>query len=132
MALRSSYPVLATRDVGGAARFWTELFGFEPTFTSEWYVSLRRDAWEIAVLDADHTTIPPTHRGRTSAGVLINLEVEDVDAEHERLRDLVPIVLPLRSEPFGQRHFIAQGPDGVLVDVITPIPPSAEFAAAFA
>ncbi|MEO0913921.1 MAG: glyoxalase, partial [Pseudomonadota bacterium] len=36
------------------------------------------------------------------------------------------------SEPFGQRHFITQAPCGALIDVITPIPPSAEFAAQFA
>jgi hypothetical protein len=60
------------------------------------------------------------------------VEVDDVDAEHARVRDQVRVVLPLRSEAFGERHFIAEGPDGVLVDVITPIPPSGEFADAFA
>ncbi|MFS0705392.1 hypothetical protein AB6N23_12795 [Cellulomonas sp. 179-A 9B4 NHS] len=58
--------------------------------------------------------------------MLVNLEVDD--AEHERVRDLVRVVLPLRSVSFGQRHFIAEGPDGVLVDVITPIPPTGEYA----
>jgi hypothetical protein len=37
----------------------------------------------------------------------------------------------LRSEDFGQRHFLVAAPDGVLVDVITPIEPSAEFAAQY-
>ena len=32
-------------------------------------------------------------------------------------------------EAFGQRHFIPADPNGVLIDVIKPIPPSAEFAA---
>ncbi|MFC8193138.1 VOC family protein [Cellulomonas sp. NPDC057328] len=131
MHLQSSYPVLMTRDVAVAARFWTDTFGFEPTFSSDWYVSLRRGTWELAVLDADHRTVPAAHRGRTAAGVLVNLEVDDVDAEHERVRDLVRVVLPLRSEAFGQRHFIAEGPDGVLVDVITPIPPTGEYADSF-
>ena len=38
----------------------------------------------------------------------------------------------LTDEAFGQRHFITADPNGVLIDVITPIPPSAEFAAAYA
>ncbi len=42
------------------------------------------------------------------------------------------VLLPLRDEAFGQRHFIVAGPGGVLVDVVTPIPPSAEFAALYA
>ena len=60
--------------------------------------------------------------------MLINFEVEDVDAEYAKaVASGVPILQSLRSEPFGQRHFIAQDPAGVLIDVITPIPPSAEF-----
>ena len=40
--------------------------------------------------------------------------------------------LALRDEPFGQRHAIYCGPDGVLIDIITPIPPSPEFLAQYA
>ena len=62
----------------------------------------------------------------------INFEVEDVDAEYAKaVANGVPILKSLRSEPYGQRHFIAQDPAGVLIDVITPIPPSAEFADGF-
>jgi len=32
-----------------------------------------------------------------------------------------------RDEDFGQRHFITADPNGVLIDIIKPIPPSAEF-----
>ena len=35
---------------------------------------------------------------------------------------------PLTDEAFGQRHFITRDPNGVLIDVIKPIPPAAEFA----
>ena len=49
-----------------------------------------------------------------------------------RAANNVRVVLPLRSEDFGQRHFIVSDPGGVLVDVITPIEPSVEFAAAYA
>jgi hypothetical protein len=37
----------------------------------------------------------------------------------------------LRDETFGQRHFITKDPNGVLIDVIKPIPPSTEFAAQY-
>ena len=39
----------------------------------------------------------------------------------------LPILRTLRDEPFGQRHFITADPNGVLIDVIKPIPPSEEF-----
>lgn len=44
----------------------------------------------------------------------------------------VPAELELRDEPPGQRHFIIADPNGVLVDVITPIEPTAGFAALYA
>jgi uncharacterized glyoxalase superfamily protein PhnB len=59
--------------------------------------------------------------------------VADVDAEWERLvvqGGLRP-ELELRSEQFGQRHFIVADPSGVLIDVITPIPPGPEYADRF-
>ncbi|WP_369792578.1 hypothetical protein [Williamsia sp. D3] len=88
----------------------------------------------MAVLDAGHETIPTEHRNRPAAGLLINLEVDDVDAEYRRLVTEGPLTasLPIRSEDFGQRHFIVDGPDGVLIDVITPIPPADDFVDKFA
>ncbi|MEV1295672.1 VOC family protein [Pseudonocardia sp. NPDC049635] len=132
--LTSCYPVLTTGDVAAARAFWTGPMGFEITFDTDWYVSLQREGHEIAVLDRDHPTIPEAYRGRSAAGVLVNLEVDDVDAEWTRLvtEGGLPVAQELRDEDFGQRHFVVAGPDGVLVDVITEIPPSPEFAAAFA
>lgn len=134
MTLTSFYPVLMTNDVGETARFFREQLGFDVTFEADWYVSMRRDQFELAVLDATHETIPDGRRGAISAGVLLNLEVDDVDAEYRRLVTDGPLeaLLPIRSEDFGQRHFIVAGPEGILIDVITPIEPSEDFAAAFA
>lgn len=133
MTLTSMYPVLMSDDVTAAAGFYRDHFGFQSTFESDWYVSLRRDAWELAILDPGHETIPEAYRGRAATGVVVNLEVEDVDAEYERLvtNGTLPAVLPIRSEAFGQRHFIVAAPDGVLVDVITPIEPDETFAAQY-
>ena len=131
--LTSSYPVLMTAEVASTAAFYSTHFGFSPTFESDWYVSLASGRWELAILDASHETVPEAWRGRTANGVLVNVEVDDVDAEYDRLVTNGPLeaVSAIRSEGFGQRHFIVAGPDGVLVDVITPIEPSTEFLAQF-
>ena len=51
----------------------------------------------------------------------------------QKLRgDGVPVAKALVSEPFGQRHAIYRDPNGVLIDVITPIPPTEEFLAQYA
>jgi len=68
-----------------------------------------------------------------SRGVILTIEVEDVDAEDKRLRAAgVPVIHALRSEPHGQRHAIYRDPNGIMIDVVTPIPPSEEFLAGYA
>jgi catechol 2,3-dioxygenase-like lactoylglutathione lyase family enzyme len=135
MRITSFYPVLMTGDVAATAAFYQEHFGFVAAFESDWYVHLQSatdPAVNLAVLDGTHATIPEVGRG-TAAGLLLNFEVEDVDAVHARLAAAgLPMLLALRDEPFGQRHFITRDPNGVLIDVITPIAPSAEFAAQYA
>ena len=129
------YPVICTPATAATRDFYVDHFDFTVIFDAGWYVSLRRNgepAYELALLDPAHPTIPDGY-GTAVGGLLLNFEVDDVDAEYERLvtqRGLEP-VLPLRSEDFGQRHFIVVDPAGVLVDVITEMPPSEEFAQQF-
>lgn len=134
MNINSFYPVLMVGDVSATADFWIHHFGFRPLFAADWYVHLQSSTdpgVNLALLQGDHATIPASGRGR-AAGMLVNFEVEDVDAVYDRLMaEGLPILLPLRDEDFGQRHFITQDPNGVLIDIITPIAPSAEFAAQY-
>lgn len=135
MKTTSYYPVLMTDDVAGTAAFYVEHFRFRPLFESDWYVHLQSKEdrrVNLAVLDGRHETVPEQGRGRVS-GLILNFEVKDPDAEYERAKASgLPILLELRDEAFGQRHFITSDPNGVLIDVIKPIPPSAEFAAQYA
>lgn len=131
MNLTSFYPVICTSRLRESRDFYTGLLGFEVTFEADWYVSLRRTGaqpYELALLDHHHPTLPEGYRAPVR-GLLLNFEVENVDAEWERLvkREGLRPELELRSEDFGQRHFIVADPNGVLIDVITPIAPSAEY-----
>lgn len=128
------YPVIQTEDVAGTAAFYRAHFGFRSVFEADWYVHLQssEDAGvNLAILDAAHETIPAEGRG-TTRSLILNFEVEDVDAVHDRLAaEGVEIVKSLRDEPFAQRHVILRDPNGVLIDVITPIPPAPEYAHLF-
>jgi len=117
--------------VAESCEFYCRYFGFEVTFESNWYVSLRHGfnpAYELALLDYTHESVPPAYRTPVQ-GILLNFEVDDVDAEYRRLigHEKLPLILELRSEDFGQRHFITADPNGILIDVIKMIPPSGEF-----
>jgi uncharacterized glyoxalase superfamily protein PhnB len=130
------YPVLMTDRVTDTARFYEQHFRFTRLFDSDWYVhlqSLEDASVNLAILDGDHATIPQAARGGRAAGVLLNFEVEDASAEYQRVLDQgLDVLLALRDEAFGQRHFIVQDPNGVLIDVIQPIPPDAAHLAQYA
>lgn len=134
MKISSYYPVIMTGDVAGTAAFYQAHFGFVALFAADWYVHLQSaqdPSVNLAILDGAHSTIPESGRGSVG-GLLLNFEVEDVDAVHDRfLAAGLPILLSLRDEAFGQRHFITADPNGVLLDIIKPIAPSAEFAAQY-
>ena len=134
MQITSYYPVLMVEDVAATSAFYRAHFDFEPAFDAGWYVHLQsklQESVNLAILAGDHDTIPAKARG-SARGLLINFEVQDVDQVYARLCAAgLPILLPLRDEPFGQRHFITEDPNGVLIDVIKPIPPTAEYAAQF-
>lgn len=135
MKVTSYYPVIMTNDVAATASFYQAHFGFTPLFTSDWYVHLQLaddPAVNLAVLDGRHETIPEPARGQVVGGMLLNFEVDDPDAIHDRLAAAgLQILLAPRNEDFGQRHFITSDPNGVLIDIVKPIPPSAEFAASY-
>ena len=135
MKLTSSYPVICTDNIEASHRFYKDNFDFETTFEADWYVSLRsrqKPHFELALLDYHHPSVPEGF-GEPARGVLINFEVEDVDAEYTRLKTRnLPMALDIRSEDWGQRHFITRDPNGILIDVIQNIAPDAEFAEHYA
>ena len=125
----SFYPVICTHAVAETRDFYQRHFGFSVVFEEDWYVSMKRGDLELALVAADHPTVPEGYR-RPVAGLILNIEVDDVDEEYQRLVEqggLKP-ALSLRSEDFGQRHFILADPSGVLVDVITEIPIAPRYA----
>ena len=134
MKTTSYYPVIMTDDVAGTAAFYEAHFRFQALFTSDWYIhlqSLEDEKVTLAVLDGHHKTIPAAGRGKV-CGLLLNFEVENVDRVYQTLRAAgLPILRDIRDEDFGQRHFITADPNGVMIDVITPIAPSADYAALY-
>ncbi len=130
MKITNYYPVLMTPDVAGTADFYQTHFGFTPLFVSDWYVHLQSETQpsvNLAVVDGQHPTIPESGRAYAT-GLVLNFEVEDPDAHYARLQAAgLPILLTLRDEAFGQRHFITRDPNGVLIDIIKPIPPTGEY-----
>lgn len=130
MKMMALYPLLLVTDVEGTAQFYEQHLGFTRVFSSDWYVHLRSPAeqvYELAVIAYDHDTIPEAGRKPTS-GLLLSFEVQDAAVEYARMVAAgVTVAQPLRDEVFGQRHFMAADPNGILLDIITPIEPDPEW-----
>lgn len=135
MKISQFYPLIQTKDVESTSLFYMDNFGFKAMFESDWYYHLQSKtdpSVNLTVLEANHETIPDDRKGVTK-NLILSFEVEDVDAEHARLeKSGVMPVQALRDEPHGQRHAIYKDPNGILIDIITPIPPSDEFLAGYA
>lgn len=132
----SIYPVIGTKKIAETVAFYVQHFGFTVTFEADWYVSMRHATaphYELALLDYTHTSVPEAGRHAVS-GLILNFEVDDVDAVYTQLITdaQLPVLRDIRSETWGQRHFITADPSGVLIDVITSIPPSQEYATQYA
>jgi catechol 2,3-dioxygenase-like lactoylglutathione lyase family enzyme len=103
--------------------FYTQLLNFGVTFENEWFVLLHTpdQRAEISFLQpghpSQHALFQPAFPGK---GVYLTIEVEDADAEYERLKGLnVPIAVELRSERWGDRHFAITDPNGIGIDIVT-------------
>jgi catechol 2,3-dioxygenase-like lactoylglutathione lyase family enzyme len=128
--MRSLFPDICTDDVAASRDFYVALFGFRVAFEIAWYAQLQSPSdpnLQLAFVSREHDSVPEGFRA-APRGVLVTVETEDVDAVHRRALALgVEIVYALRDEVFGQRHFMAKDPNGLLVDVVQLIPPAPEF-----
>lgn len=123
------YPVLMTDKIEKSNLFYKTYFGFAEVFTSDWYISLSHpNGGELALISANHETIPAPNRF-TAKGIFINIEVKNAAQMYDAIQkqDESIIVMSLRDEEYGQRHFMVEDPNGVLIDIIEQIPPSEEF-----
>ncbi|MEU4399722.1 VOC family protein [Micromonospora orduensis] len=124
---------VAAGDPAASAAWFAEHFGFKVGIDLGWYVNTQHPDHPNVSLDfvqRDHESWPAATRGRAVAGTLLAFLAVDVDAEFERLRSAgLEVVLPLVTEPWGQRRFQVAGPDGLLVEVLQMVAPDPQWLA---
>jgi catechol 2,3-dioxygenase-like lactoylglutathione lyase family enzyme len=109
-----------TDDVAAARSFYVDVLGFAVVLDIGWFTSLRHaghDDLEVCVVHRDHA-LGPELAGPVR-GVVLAFLVDDVDAEHTRLLELgVPIDVPPRDEPWGQRRLLVRDPAGTGIEIV--------------
>lgn len=129
--LNSYYPVICASKGTELARFFRDELGYQTVFDSDWYWHLslpETPEVNVAIVDCHHSSIPESYR-KPVQGVLLNFEMENVrDFYQHAKKQNWDILLELRDEEWGQRHFIIATPEpGVMLDLIEVIPPSDTF-----
>lgn len=116
-----------TEKIAESKTFYTEKLGFGITFENEFYLLLHtpdRSA-EISFLLPNHPTQQPFfHKPFNGEGMYLTIEVEDVDSIYNEIKGKgVEIKVELRDEPWGDRHFAIEDPNGIGIDIVKYSPP---------
>lgn len=129
-AMKSIFTVHVVKNLSSARRFYSEHFGMSVVFETSWYVHLHgpNPSIQLAFIVLGHESLPERYRNSRATGVAVSIEVDDAHAQARRCNEAgLELVYPLTDEPWGQRHFMLEDPNGLVVDVIEPIPPDADW-----
>ena len=122
MQVTASAISLNVEDPEASAAFVKRHFGFEEAMAADGFVSLTRpDAgFNLIYLRTGLPTFKPASMaGHRADGLLIVFEVEDIDAEYQRLQqEGVQITTPIETEEWGERFFQVTDPNGVVIQLV--------------
>jgi uncharacterized glyoxalase superfamily protein PhnB len=127
---KSSFPVFTVGDLVAAKAFYTGNFDFDVAFSNDWYLHLvSKSGVQVGFLLSKQPTQPPIfQQSYDGKGVIFSLEVDDADAAFSAAKsNSLNIVLELRSEDWGQRHFCIEDPNGVHLDIVQAIEPTEDY-----
>jgi|SRR5690554_1969641 len=114
---------IITAKLTETKKFYSAFLGFGVTFENDFYLLLHTPDHqaEISFLLPDHPSQQPLfHKPFNGQGVYLTIEVDNVDKVYEELKGKgVEIIIDLRDEPWGDRHFAIQDPNGIGIDIVT-------------
>jgi catechol 2,3-dioxygenase-like lactoylglutathione lyase family enzyme len=119
---------VVTEKLKESKEFYTALFDMQVVFENDFYLLLKTRAGhdQISFLKPNHESqqrlFQPPFGGK---GAYLTIEVENVDAYYERFRKRgIPIVFAVRQEPWGDKHFAIEDPNGIGIDIVTYTAPT--------
>lgn len=111
-----------TRNLAATKDFYTRYLGFGVTFENDFYLLLHTPgkASEISFLLPDHPSQQPFfHKAFQGQGMYLTIEVDDADKLYEDLKKKgIAIKIDIRDEPWGDRHFAIEDPNGIGIDIV--------------
>jgi len=118
---------ILTSKLAESKAFYTSILGFGVSFENEFYLLLHtpNSQAELSFLLPNHPSQQPFfHQPFLGQGMYLTIEVEDVDGIYNDLKQRgVPMKIDIRDEPWGDRHFAIEDPNGIGIDVVNYAPP---------
>ena len=104
---------LADEETVAKTRDWyVEYLGAKATFDCGWYLNLSLAGGDNTIQFMSPTE--PQHQVSSSAGLIYNFKVTNVDGVHRKLVGAgLEVVVPLEDHPWGDRGFAVTDPNGI-------------------
>ncbi len=131
MSIQKAVPIIVCDDPQACGQFYVHRFGFTIGFNHDDYVALeyKQGSQDIELGFMRSSAEQPAFNGQ---GMILGLEVLDVDAQYERLSaEGVPFVQSPQDNPWGDRSCICIDPAGMALYLFKPIEPSEEYRSSY-
>lgn len=113
---------IVTRKLPETKDFYVNKLGFKIVFENEWYILLSTPdgRYELSFLlpglESQHPLFQKEYSG---FGMYLTIESENVDSVYSELKAKgLPILLDLKEEEWGDRHFAVADPNGIGIDFV--------------
>ena len=112
---------LVTNEFDRLVDFYTRLSGTPATHLAEGFAEVRLEGATLAI--SAEQLIQRFNAGAAKAAAnqsaILELEVDDVDAVHQRMASSCEVAMPTTVMPWGNRSLLIRDPDGGLVNVFS-------------
>ena len=120
-----TYACVLTRNLDGLAAFYREVLQLEPQRSGPYVEFATGPAifclWAVDAYTEIAGTAAIPHLG--TGGIMLEFEVDDVDAEFERLQRLqhskIEFIIPPTTMAWGNRSIYLRDPDGNLINLFS-------------
>jgi len=119
---------IITADIKRLVQFLEKITGLTATWYTEDFAEIITGTSTLAIGSTRTMALfgVDVAQPASNKSVIIEFRVEDVDAEYERVKDLISdIVQKPTTMPWGNRSLLFRDPDGNLINFFTPVTPEA-------
>jgi uncharacterized glyoxalase superfamily protein PhnB len=122
MVMKFASTRLIAAEIKDMVAFYEMVTGLSADWLAPVFAEISTPAATLAIGSAE--TVPLWKEGSAEPGAnrtaYIEFQVEDIDAEYERLKDKVQLVHELKMMPWGNKTFQFRDPEGTAVSLYMP------------